>query len=74
MVYLWKELAIARVWLTPAWFACVEQERGAPAEVRFFGIVAAVDTTPAGTSADTDSASVATLSIAPLPSEVERNQ
>lgn len=73
-VYLWKDLASARAWFTPAWFARVEQERGAPAEVRFFEVVAAVDTMPGGTPADQDSPSVTTLSIAPLPAGVDRSQ
>lgn len=73
-VYLWKDLASARAWFTPSWFARVEQERGAPAEVRFFEVVAAVDTTPGGTLADPDSTSVTTLSIAPLPARVDRRQ
>lgn len=71
-IYLWRDLASARAWFSPAWFARVEQERGVPAEVRFFEVVAAVDNTPGGTPADPDSPSVATLSLAPLPAGTER--
>lgn len=73
-IYLWKDLASARAWFTPAWFARVENERGAPADVRFFEVVAAVDNSPGGTPADPDSASVASLSLAPLPAGADRSQ
>jgi heme-degrading monooxygenase HmoA len=66
-IYLWKDLASARAWFAPAWFARVEQERGAPADVRFFEVLAAIDNTPGGTPADPDSSSVATLSTWPVP-------
>lgn len=73
-VYLWKDLASARAWFSPEWFARVKKERGAAGEVRFFEVVAALDTTPGGTPADTDSASVATLSTSPAPAGSPRSQ
>ena len=73
-VYLWKDLASARAWFSPAWFARVEQERGAPAEARFFEVLAQVDNTAGGTPADPDSMSVATLSLAPLPAGADKSQ
>ena len=73
-VYLWKDLASARAWFSPEWFARVKKERGAAGEVRFFEVVAAVDTTPGGTPADPDCASVATLSTSPVPAGSHRSQ
>jgi heme-degrading monooxygenase HmoA len=73
-VYLWKDLASARAWFSPAWFARVEHERGVPAEVRFFEVLAHVDHTPGRTPADPDSRSVATLWLAPLPPGADRSQ
>jgi hypothetical protein len=61
-IYLWKDLASAQAWFTPAWFARVEKERGARAEVRCFEVRAAVDNTPGGTRKDLDSGAVATVS------------
>jgi hypothetical protein len=71
-IYLWKDLASAQAWFTPAWFARVEKERGARAEVRCFEVRAAVDNTPGGTRKDLDSAAVATVSA--LPSAVGAEQ
>jgi heme-degrading monooxygenase HmoA len=71
-IYLWKDLASARAWFTPAWFARVERERGAPAEVRFFEVLAAIDNAPGGTPADPDSSSVAVLSTSPAPAGVDK--
>jgi hypothetical protein len=73
-IYLWKDLASARAWFAPAWFARVEQERGAPAEVRFFEVLAAIDNTPGGTPADPDSSSVATLSTWPAPAGADKSR
>ena len=73
-IYLWKDLTSARAWFSPEWFARVKKERGAAGEVRFFEVVAALDTTPGGTPADTDSASVATLSTSPVPAGSHRSQ
>ena len=73
-VYLWKDLASARAWFSPEWFARVKKERGAAGEVRFFEVVAALDTTPGGTPADLDSASVATLLTSPIPAGSSRSQ
>jgi len=73
-IYLWKDLASARGWFTPGWFARVERERGAPGEVRFFEVLAAIDNTPGGTPADVDSSSVATLATSPVPAGSDRHQ
>jgi heme-degrading monooxygenase HmoA len=64
-IYLWKDLASARAWFSPAWFARVEQERGAPGEVRFFAVLAALVNAPGGTVMDADSPAVATLFTRP---------
>jgi hypothetical protein len=66
-IYLWKDLASAQSWFTPAWFARVEKERGARAEVRCFDVRAALDNTPGGTPKDVGSASVATVSATSRP-------
>jgi hypothetical protein len=71
-IYLWKDLASAQAWFSPAWFARVEQERGVAADVRFFEVLAAIDNTPGGTLADPDSSSVATLSTWPVPAGVDK--
>ena len=73
-IYLWKDLTSARAWFSPEWFARVKKERGAAGEVRFFEVVAALDTTPGGTAADPDSASVVTLSTSPVPAGSPRSQ
>lgn len=73
-LYLWKDLTSARAWFSPEWFARVKKERGAAAEVRFFEVVAALDTTPGGTPADLDSPSVATLLTSPIPAGSSRSQ
>jgi len=60
-LYLWKDAASARAWLSPAWFERVQRERGVTAQVRLMQVVAVVDTVPGGTPADPDSPAVATL-------------
>ncbi|HZF79905.1 MAG TPA: hypothetical protein VEZ89_08940 [Rubrivivax sp.] len=62
-LYLWKDIASARAWFTPAWFERVQHERGVAGRVRFMQIVSVVDTVPGGTPTDTDSAAVATLAM-----------
>jgi len=73
-VYLWKDLASARTWFAPAWFERVAKERGAPGEVRFFEVLAAIDNTPGGTQSNSDSPAVATLSSAPIPAGTSKTQ
>ena len=72
-IYLWKDLASARAWFAPAWFARVQQERGVAADVRFFEVLAAIDNTPGGTPADPESSSVTTLSTWPLPAGLDKS-
>ena len=65
-IYLWKDLASARAWFSPAWFERVEKERGASAEVSFHEVSAVVDNSTSGTPAGTDLAAVATLVEVPM--------
>ena len=60
-IYLWRDRSSAAAWFTPAWFARVEQERGAPGEVRFFSVLRVIDHTPGGTPIQARSEAVATL-------------
>lgn len=63
-LYLWKDIASARAWFSPAWFERVQRERGVAGRVRFLQVVSVADTVPGGTPADSDSPSVATLLLA----------
>jgi len=65
-IYLWKDLASARAWFSPAWFERVEKERGASAEVSFHEVMAVVDNDASSASAGTDLAAVATLVEVPM--------
>jgi hypothetical protein len=73
-IYLWKDLAAARAWFTPQWFERVRQERGAPADVRVFEVLLALDNTPGGTLANPDSPAVATIVEIPSPTGIGRER
>jgi hypothetical protein len=73
-IYLWEDLDAARAWFTPQWFELVKQERGAPANVRVFEVVLALDNTPGGTPANFDSSAVATIVEIPIPTGVSTEQ
>lgn len=73
-IYLWKDLASARAWFSPAWFSRVERERGAPGQVRFFEVLAVLDNTPGGTGFDKDSPAVSTLVEVPVADGQSRQQ
>ena len=61
-IYLWKDLASARAWFTPAWFERVEKERGARGDVAFFEVVRVVEAGNGGPpTGGSDQAAVATL-------------
>lgn len=71
-IYLWKDAERAQSWFSAAWFNRVLEERGTPANVRMFEIVAVLDNTPGGTPASSDSAAVATLVKMPWPTGSSR--
>ena len=73
-IYLWKDLAATRAWFTPQWFERVRQERGAPADVRVFEVLLALDNTPGGTPADPDSPAVATIVEIPAQAGIGRER
>lgn len=73
-VYLWKDLTAARAWFTPQWFERVQRERGAPANVRTFEVQLALDNTPGGTPANSNSAAVATIVEIPIPAGVPKER
>jgi hypothetical protein len=73
-IYLWKDIAAARSWFTPQWFERVRQERGAPAHVRVFEVLLALDNTPGGTPANPDSSAVATIVEIPIPAGVGKER
>lgn len=73
-IYLWKDLAAARSWFTPQWFERVRQERGAPANVRAFEVLLALDNTPGGTPANPNSPAVATIVEIPIPAGVGKER
>ena len=61
-IYLWRDLASARAWFTPAWFERVEKERGARGDVAFFEVVRVVEAGNGGPpTGGSDQAAVATL-------------
>jgi len=63
-IYLWKDLASARAWFTPAWFERVEKERGARGDVAFFEVARIVEAGDAGSPSDgADQAAVAPLML-----------
>lgn len=73
-IYLWKDLASARAWFSPAWFSRVERERGAPGQVRFFEVLSVLDNTSGGTGFDKDSPAVSTLVEVPVADGQSRQQ
>ncbi len=73
-IYLWKDLSSAKTWFSAAWFARVEKERGAKAEVLFFEVPVAIDNTPGGTALNTDSGSVGTLVTLDTPPGVSKQR
>lgn len=73
-IYLWKDLASARAWFSPAWFSRVVRERGAPGQVRFFEVLAVLDNTPGATAFDKDSTAVSTLVEMPVADGQSRQQ
>jgi hypothetical protein len=60
-IYLWKDLASAQAWFTPAWFERVARERGAPGDVAFFEVLRIVEGPVASPSQGTEPSAVATL-------------
>ena len=73
-IYLWKDLAAARSWFTPQWFERVKRERGAPADVRVFEVLLALDNAPGGTPANPDSTAVASIVEIPVPAGVGKER
>jgi hypothetical protein len=73
-MYLWRYLASAKNWFSPAWFERVEKERGAKADVRYFEVPVAIDNTPGGTAVNTDSASVGTLVTITTPAGITKQR
>ena len=73
-LYLWKDSAAAQSWFTPQWFERVERERGAPASVRFFEVLLALDNTPGGTPSQSDSTAVATVVEIPIPAGIPKER
>jgi hypothetical protein len=73
-IYLWKDVASARQWFTPEWFARVERERGASADVRFFEVAAVLVNPPDGARSDPDSAAVATIVEIPIPPGIGKDK
>jgi heme-degrading monooxygenase HmoA len=73
-IYLWKDLAAARTWFSPQWFERVRKERGAPANVRVFEVLLALDNNPGGTPANSDSSAVATIVEIPMPAGTDKEQ
>jgi hypothetical protein len=62
-IYLWRDAVSAHAWFSPAWFDTVLRTRGAPAHVRFFEVLHAVDFTPGGVGQNAHSHDAATLLI-----------
>jgi hypothetical protein len=73
-IYLWKDLASAKAWFSPAWFERVEKERGAKGDVRFFEVPVAIDNTPGGTPMNADSPGVGTLVTITKPQGVTKQR
>jgi len=73
-LYLWKDLSAASGWFTPQWFERVKQERGAAANARVFEVLLAIDNIPGGTTANSDSAAVATIVEIPIPAGVGKER
>jgi heme-degrading monooxygenase HmoA len=71
-LYFWRNQPSASAWFDSAWFERVRKERGAEADVRYFEAPVSLDNTPSGTPAQTDSQSVATLVLLPVPAGVTR--
>jgi hypothetical protein len=73
-IYLWTDLASAKVWFSPAWFERVEKERGAKGDVRLYEVPVAIDNTPGGTPANAESVSVATVVSIAIPAGIGRQR
>ncbi len=73
-IYLWRDLASARAWFSPAWFERVQKERGTPGDVRFYEVPVAMDNTPGGTANDPSSTTISTLVTVPTPPGVSRQR
>lgn len=73
-IYLWKYTAAAQAWFTPQWFDRVQRERGAPANVRSFEVLLALDNTSGGTPTSSDSSAVATIVEIPIPAGIGKER
>lgn len=73
-VYLWKDVAGARGFFSPAWFERIERERGAKGDVRYFEVPVAIDNTPGGTPSNLDSTTVVTLVTLATPAGVSKQR
>lgn len=73
-IYLWRSRDHAQAWFHPGWFERVRRERGVEGKVRLFEAPVTLDVQPGGPPADDRARAVATLVLAPAPTDQSRAQ